>query len=95
MTPELVKFFEEYQDRILIRSYDLSSNPPIREFPVSSIPTQFIFDASGAPFRPTNFVLGGSYELLTDDDGTHILTRHVGLLTYDDMVAIYNDMASR
>ncbi|MCL2491349.1 MAG: hypothetical protein FWE87_01155 [Coriobacteriia bacterium] len=96
MRPELVQFFDEYQDMMVIRAFDLDRSPQTAEgFPIRAIPTQFFFDANGDPFRPTDLALGSTFELLTDDAGNHILTRHVGALDFDDLVAIYQDMAAQ
>jgi len=95
MLPELVRFHNDYEGRMTIRSLNLSENPGAQgDLPVSVIPTQFFFNADGSPYVPTGFALGAFYELLTDEDGAHILTKHAGHLSYDDMVAVYEDLAS-
>jgi len=94
MAPELVQFHYEYNDRMIVRAYNLSKYPPIDGFEVTAIPTQFIFDATGAPFRPKELALGSSFELIGDAQGNHMLTRHVGVLTFGEMAKIYEDMTS-
>ncbi|MCL2818488.1 MAG: hypothetical protein FWD41_01990 [Actinomycetia bacterium] len=95
MRPELVQFFEDYQQVITIRSFNLSSYPNAAEgFSVSAIPTQFFFNADGSPYVPRDLALGFPLELLTDAEGTHTLTRHVGALSYDDLVALHDDLVA-
>jgi hypothetical protein len=95
MAPELVKFHDVYGDRMIVVSYNLSHNPAVEGLAVSAIPTQYLFDATGAPFRPAQFALGGSFDLITDENGVHVLTRHIGVLPFEEMVAIFDDMIGR
>jgi len=94
MLPDLVKFHDEYnEEKMTVVSLNLGKNKSgANGFPVTAIPTQFIFDADGSPYRPKNFATGSSFELITDDVGEHTLTKHIGSLFYDDMVTIYEDI---
>jgi len=95
MAPELVKFRADYSDKIIIKSYDLSKDGKVgRNYPVQMLPTQFFFSPDGTPYVPKDST-GRSYELVTNDAGEHTLTKHAGVLSYDDMVSIYNDLISR
>jgi hypothetical protein len=96
MLPDLVRFNDDYEGKMTVRSLNLSKHQGgAGDFPVSAIPTQFFFNADGTPYRPHGFAIGNSFELVTDDAGEHILTKHVGSLFYDDLVALYEDIASR
>jgi hypothetical protein len=96
MAPELVKFYDEYSDRMTIISLNLTDYPSGNgDLPVSAIPTQFFYKADGTPFVPKEFPLPSSWEFIKDDSDSHILTKHTGYLTYDDMMALYTDIASQ
>ena len=90
-----MKLQESYGFEINVKYISLSAHPEVTDIlPVQAIPTQYIFDADGNPWRPASFDLGATYELVTDDAGNHIFTRHVGLLTYDQLVAIATDLTA-
>lgn len=93
MLPELVKFHEAYHDRMTIRMYDVWAHPEIANgFPLEAIPTQFVFNADGTPYQPDPDTESNMFEIITDATGTPVLTRHVGVLTYEDMVALYQNI---
>ena len=95
MAPELVQFHDEQSGRMTVRTYNLSTNPGIAAFPIRVVPTQFFFNADGSPYRPQDFAIGGSFELVTDEAGTHVLTKHEGFMSADDMTVILDDMTAR
>jgi thioredoxin 1 len=93
MRPELVQFHDEYEDRMIVQSLNISKfRSGMEGFPVTLLPTQFVFNADGTPYLPKGIAASLAYELVVDDTGSHIMTKHVGLMTYDEMVAVYNDI---
>jgi thioredoxin 1 len=93
MRPELVQFHDEYEDRMIVQSLNISKfRSGMEGFPVTLLPTQFIFNADGTPYLPKSFSASTMYELVVDENDNHILTKRVGLMTYDEMVAIYDDI---
>jgi hypothetical protein len=96
MLPDLVKFHDEHADKMTIRNVNLTKHRGGEgDFPVSAIPTQFFFNADGTPYRPKQFAIGGSFELIVDDAGNHILTKRVGSLSFDEMVLILDDLTAQ
>jgi thioredoxin 1 len=96
MAQELGKFYDEYSNLMTIRSLSLSNNSAgVGDFPVSVVPTQFFYNADGTPYMPRNFALTQGFELVKDASGNHIFTKHSGLLSYDVMVSVYDDIANQ
>jgi len=96
MLPDLVQFRDDYKEQMTVESFNLSTDPSAAgDLPVSMIPTQFIYNSDGTPYRPQTFTIGNSFELITNNAGDHILTKHVGSLFYEDLVSIYNDIAGQ
>ena len=97
MRGELVQFSEEYADRVTVASINISTNWGGQgDLPVMAIPTQFFFNADGSPVRPTWFALDPGFDLLPEDDGEgHVLTRHTGFMSYDDLADFFDDVLSQ
>ena len=82
----------EFQGKAIIRKIDVWNHPEFAEgYPVELIPTQVFINSDGTPFISEN---ASSYglEYITDENGKHTLTIHVGMLTLDEMKVILKEM---
>jgi thioredoxin 1 len=97
MAPVLVTMNEQMQGKAIIKFVDIEKYSEIaNDFPLSVIPTQFFFNADGAPYVPSDELvenLGIVFDTYNyKDTGELAFTVHQGGLTEDDMRAILVDM---
>ncbi|MEG2769272.1 MAG: thioredoxin family protein [Oscillospiraceae bacterium] len=93
MAPDLKALNEELRDKAIVRYVDLTQyNDLANGFPVSVTPTQFLFNADGTPYMPSEgeAIAFNLYSSKSSDE--HILTAHEGLLTKDEMLNLLDKM---
>ena len=85
----LMTLYEEIKEHVIIRSIDLAQNPSGKAgFPIQIIPTQFFYDASGAPIPlPVNIgvILSAFMSVETEEP---VFTAHEGPLTLEEFINI-------
>lgn len=92
MMPYLVELNKEMQGKALIKTMDVWKHPELAKgYPVELIPTQFFFYSDGTPYIPEQ-IEDLELEIIKDDGGKHILTKHVGILTVEQMKQILKEM---
>ena len=93
MAPVLEKMNEEWQGKVIVKFVDVWKNPGAADnFPVQVIPTQFIFDAEGKPYVPSDAVEIQFQMYSANDTNEHIYTAHQGGLTEENFRAIFVEM---
>jgi len=85
----LERYYQEYSDKILIRSVDLSLNPEAKEgFPAPVLPTQFFYTREGEPLPlPVNLSVLMS-QLVSIEDDCPVFTLHEGPLSEEEVVTL-------
>lgn len=84
---------EKYGDRITIKNIDLNQVPEAaNDFPLSFVPAQFMFDASGKPFVPTEDTAVKLQRHFLRGTTDHVLTGHVGAIPDDPFEQLILEM---
>lgn len=94
MKPALKIVHRKMEGKAFVKYMDVWENQKLGDgFPIQVIPTQFFFEKDGSPLLAEKVAhLGISLEEIMDQDGNHILTRHVGILTENQMLQIFEVM---
>ncbi len=91
MKPVLVQLNKEMKGKALIKFVDVWKNPSaVQGFPVTIIPTQVFYDASGNPYQPSD-ALKGKINFQYANNATF----HQGALSYNQMRAILSELGVR
>ena len=81
MAVRLQAMHEKYGDQIIIKNVDLNQVPDAGyDFPLSFVPAQFMFDAEGKPFVPTEETAVKLQRHYLKGTTEHALTGHVGAI---------------
>lgn len=92
MEPALEELNEELQGKAIIKFIDVWKYPTLaNEYPIQLIPTQILFNSDGTPYAPANATELG-LEFIEDENGEHIYTTHVGILTKEQMLNMLREM---
>ena len=93
MAPVLEKMNVEWQGKVIVKFVDVRKNPDAaNNFPVQVIPTQFIFDAEGKPYVPSDAGELQFQMFSANDTKEHVYTAHQGGLTEENFRAIFAEM---
>ncbi len=95
MRPALEKVHLDMQGKVTIRYVDVWANPAgAGEIPVRVVPTQVFFNADGTPFEPSEeFAERMGLTLYSyRDTGELAFTVHQGVMTEENMLAIFREM---
>jgi len=93
MKATLIDLHEELRGRAIIKYIDIDEFRDFAvEFPISVVPTQFLWSADGTPFYAgESFIVNLlSYSLRTT--GEHVLTAHEGVLNAQQIIYILESM---
>ena len=92
MEPILEKLNEELKGKAIIRVIDVSENPELADgYPIEFIPTQMFINSDGTPYAPEN-ADELELEYITDENGKHVLTIHIGMLTANELKSMLKEM---
>ncbi len=92
MKPEFKKLYKAYHGKAMIQYVDIDEFPEVAEdFPMQYIPTQTFFNKDGTPYAPKNAKELG-LEFYYDNNQEHVLTMHVGVLTFEQMEQMLKEM---
>ena len=92
MAPTLKKINKEMQGKAIIRYVDVWRYPNIAEnYKIELIPTQVLYNSNGTPYSPENAEELG-LEFVKNENGEHIYTIHVGILTENEMRNMLKEM---
>ncbi len=95
MKPVLEEANAEYQDIAIVKFYDVWKYPQTAQgFPMTVIPTQFFFDANGAPYVPSDPEAMGMIMYQDQDTGEHLFTAHEGALTKEQVDFILAELGA-
>lgn len=95
MAPTLRKINAEWQGKVIVKFVDVwKYTDAAGDFPLDLIPTQFIFDADGDPYVPSesnaiNFIMYSRR-----DTNEHVYTAHQGKLTEEEFLAIFEELGA-
>ena len=93
MAPVLKKMNEEWNGKVLVKFVDVWKHGEAAEnFPLSVIPTQFIFDADGKPYVPSKTIGIEFTQYQLKETGEHVYTAHQGGLTEEQIRAIMKEL---
>ena len=92
MAPDLRKVNNELQGKAIIKYVDAWKYTKIaEEYSIELIPTQIFFNSDGTPYVPENAEELG-LEIVKDQNGNHIFTKHIGILTEKQMKSVLKEM---
>ena len=92
MAPALKQLNSELQGEAIIRYIDVWRYPELADgYSIELIPTQIFINSDGTPYAPKNAEELG-LELVKDENGNHIYTRHIGGLTLEQMKYMLKEM---
>ena len=95
LKPTLQTLYNELKGKAIIQYIDVwKYEYDSSLFPVSVIPTQAFFNSDGTPYVPSDEILKTvNFTLYTDKEtDEHVLTMHVGILSEDQLRAIFAEM---
>ena len=95
MKPDLEAFYEESYGKVSVRYADIWADPALSGgLPAYAVPVQYFFNADGSPYVPSEEILSSiGFSLYSlKDSGEHVLTGHYGMLSKEQMYAIFRDM---
>lgn len=92
MAPVIRKLNSQLQGKAIIKYVDVWKHDNLaEEYSVELIPMQIFICSDGTPFAPQNAKELGM-ELVKNENGEHIFTRHVGALTEGQIISILKEM---
>lgn len=92
MAPALKQLNSELQGKAIVRFVDVWKYPNLANgYPIELIPTQIFINSDGTPYAPAN-AEELELEFITDENGNHIFTTHVGALTVEQMKSMLKEM---
>lgn len=92
MAPALKQLNSELQGKAIVRFVDVWKYPNLANgYPIELIPTQIFINSDGTPYAPAN-AEELELEIITDENGKHIFTTHVGALTVEQMKSMLKEM---
>ena len=98
MAPVLKELNEELRGKVIVKFVDVWKNPDAAQsVPLSTIPTQFFFNADGTPYVPADekaAVAQGFTMYSLKDSGKHVFTAHVGGLDKEAILAVLVEMGA-
>jgi thioredoxin 1 len=81
MAVRLQAMHEKYGDQIIIKNIDLNQVPDAaNDFPLSFVPAQFMYQADGTPFVPSETTPVQLQRHFLRGTSEHVLTGHVGAI---------------
>ena len=93
MKPDLIDANENYAGKAYVKYVDVDDSAAFAAgFPISAVPTQVFFEADGTPYQPSETMNIPFAKYAYKDTGVHALTVHEGLLTAEEIDAIFTDM---
>ena len=94
MKPDLEAFYNETYGKVSVRYADIWANGSLSGgFPAYAVPVQYFFYADGTPYVPSKEMMESiGFQLYGTSETEHVLTGHYGILTKDQMYAIFRDM---
>jgi len=93
MKPDLIDANENYAGKAYVKYVDVDDSAAFAAgFPISAVPTQVFFEADGTPYQPSETMNIPFAKYAYKDTGEHALTVHEGLLTAEEIDAIFTDM---
>lgn len=93
MAPVLKELNDELQGKAIIKFVDVWKYTSAGDgYPISVIPTQVFFDASGKPYTPKDSDTIPMTLFSRNDTGEHVFTTHEGGLTKDQLLDILKGM---
>lgn len=95
MKPDLEAFYEESYGKVSVRYADIWADPALSGgLPAYAVPVQYFFNSDGSPYVPSEEILSSiGFSLYSlKDSGEHVLTGHYGILSKEQMYAIFRDM---
>lgn len=92
---EMAKVLEEvnseYKGKVIVKFVDVWKYESLAEgFPIEVIPTQFFYTADGNAFIPEDAESMQMYTVEGTDGNTY--TEHIGVMTKDQIVAVFKEM---
>ena len=82
----------ELQGKAIIRFVDVWKYPYLANgYPIELIPTQIFINSDGTPYAPKNAEALG-IKFITDKNGNHIFSTHMGVLTVEEMKEMLKEM---
>lgn len=92
MAADFEKVHEETKGQAILKFLDVWKYPELAEgYPLNLIPAQLLINSDGTPYAPENAEELG-LEFYIDENENHILTMHVGPLTYEEMKTMLKEM---
>ena len=93
MKSDLMAANEKYAGKAYVKYVDVDESAAFAAgFPVSAVPTQVFFEADGTPYQPSETINIPFTKYAYKNTGEHALTVHEGLLTAEEIDAIFADM---
>lgn len=93
MAPVLKELNEELKGKAIIKFVDVWKYQPLAEgYPISVIPTQFFFDASGKPYNPKDPQAMKMMLYALRETNEHVFTAHEGGMTKDQILSALKEM---
>lgn len=96
MAPILNELNEELRGKAIVKFVDVWQNSEAANVvPLSSIPTQFFFNADGSPYvleDPESAAQDGFYMYTLKSTGEHVFTAHIGGLSKESLMAVLREM---
>ncbi|MDL2232840.1 thioredoxin [Ruminococcaceae bacterium OttesenSCG-928-L11] len=93
MEPILRKLNQDLQGKAIIKIVNTEELPAIAsQYPVTVIPTQFLFDSAGNPYGQEGAYAPYMKFYSTRDTEEHVLTAHEGLMYEEDLLALLREM---
>ncbi len=92
MAPALKQVNNELRGKAIIRFIDVWEYPDLANgYPIELIPTQIFINKDGTPYAPKN-AEELELQFVTDEQGNHTLTTHIGALTVEQMKSMLKEM---
>jgi thioredoxin 1 len=84
---------KDFQNKAIIKYVDVGVDQRLANgFPLEVIPTQFFYDKNGNPYLPSNPKRFNMIVHINEKTNEHEFTYHKGILTVEQIVAIFKDM---
>ena len=93
MAPVLEELNKELQGKAIVRFVDVWKYPDLaKNYPISVIPTQILFDAKGNPYTPkdANAIPMNMYS--TKGTDKHVFTTHEGGIKKEQLLSVLKEM---
>lgn len=92
MAPDLKELNKQMIGKAIVKFADVWEYTNLADgYPVVLIPTQIFINSDGTPYSPQN-AEELDLEFITNENGEHIFTRHVGGLSLEQMKSMLKEM---